>query len=231
MVRHAQLQPLGRSKPVVMAAFVLKSSGLWLLRATAVALLFLTGTPAQAETQAAQLGRVILDVDPVGGAVWYFYAAPHGPYAGSPETQTDGLYKVNIDIAGRVASGPRVGTFLGVGLKAGVKSGHAEAEPRFFVLLTLEKLLRIPLVPEVRLSVGGGADIFYRTDHSATGPIIISTTDWSIWFEAGVGFHYFVTRHVGLGAELTLAVGPFILAAPPAFSLYGELIGSARFSF
>jgi hypothetical protein len=205
---------------------------LLLLRAAVgVLLLFLLVVPARAEPRTAELGRIVIDVDPVGGAAWFAFSPASGPYTkGGLLTLTNYLYKVNLDVAGRVARGPNASTFVGLGLKAGGNGGLAELEPRFFVMLAMDKLRR-PLVPFVRFSVGGGADILYRYDHNGAGqPITISTTDWSVWFETGVGFHYFVTRHVGVGAEANFAIGPFIVAPPPTFSLYGDLLLSMRFT-
>jgi hypothetical protein len=200
------------------------------MRTAVVVLLLSVPLAARAEERQPELGRAIIDVDPIGGAAWFFFGPAQPPYGHGTVTLTNYLYKLNIDAAGRVARGTNASTYVGLGIKLGVDGGLVEAEPRFFVLLAMDRLHR-PLVPFVRFSLGGEVDTFYRNDHNGAGqPILITSNNYGVLLEAGVGFHYFVTRHVGLGAEATFAFGPFVFPWS-MFALYGDLILSTRFTF
>jgi hypothetical protein len=64
-----------------------------------------------------------------------------------------------------------------------------------FVMLTLEKLIPIPLVPFVRVGLGGDV-LFYNP---TLGAFI---------FRFGGGLHYYLLKWLGVGFETNFTFGP-----------------------
>jgi hypothetical protein len=108
-----------------------------------------------------------------------------------------GWYKLAFDISGRLG-GNRVSVWLGGGLNYSVSPGIShDIQPWMFLMLTFERMIRIPLVPLIKM--GLGTDIF-----PGGGGVAVAT----LAFRVVVGFHYWVVRSVGLGLETGFTGGP-----------------------
>jgi len=129
-------------------------------------------------------GRVIIGVHPLGFEANNDYSA---------------RYKLAFDIAGLLGHPGRVGVWLGGGFNYAYAPGPAhDLQPWFFVMMTFERFLRIPLVPSLRLGVG--TDVFYDND----GYYVAA----SAAFKADFGMHYYLTRNIGIGFQSGFTAGP-----------------------
>jgi hypothetical protein len=138
------------------------------------------------------------------------------------------LYKAAIDVAGIIASPGKVTIWLGGEINFGGRGHLALAEPGLFVQLTLEKLLKIPLVPMIRLGFVGDAYVPYGFNGA--------TASGAILFKLGAGIYYFVTKHVGLGVDTDFAFGAGLTKQfnsgnlNTGFTGYWDLVLGARFA-
>jgi hypothetical protein len=149
------------------------------------------------------------------------------------------IYKLNLDVSGRIAQTNALSIWLGGEFNIGGRANLALLEPGLFVTMTFEKLLHIPLVPFVRFGLSGGVDVYY-TNQAVVGPVIVgptfaNTTTGNFWFKFGGGVHYFVTRNIGFGAETDFALGGLFYQNAgvnySAFSGYWDLVTGMRFTF
>ncbi len=132
-------------------------------------------------------GRVIIGVHPIGVQI------------NNNEGYFDGYvrYRFAFDIAGLLGHAGRVGVWMGGGLNYAGGPAH-DLQPWFFVMMTFERFLRIPLVPSVRIGVG--TDIFYGNDGFYDSISAAFKTDF--------GLHYYLTRNIGLGFQSGITAGP-----------------------
>jgi len=139
------------------------------------------------------------------------------------------FYKFTADFAGRLAEANKLGIYLGGGVNYGVAPGPVnsplahDVQLWMFVMLTMEKLVPIPLVPMIQ--AGLGTDVLLSGSNYAGATLAI---------RLGGGLHYFLTKNVGLGFETHFTVGPYILNTNPTqYTWYGQwdfLLGG-RFAF
>jgi hypothetical protein len=132
------------------------------------------------------------------------------------DSRSTGGYKLDTDFAGMLKSTDKVSLWLGGGLSYAHPSyscGVAFAGCgndigfRLFVRITLEKLLKIPLVPYVEAGVGG--EILYF----ANVPNGFANTGGAVPLRVGGGIHYFLLKNLGVGMETNFAFGPGIYPA------------------
>ena len=175
-------------------------------------------------------GKVMIGVRPLGAQLqfnqaWTLNTNPLYRYGVTDYF----MYKAAIDIAGIIASPSKVTIWLGGEINFGGRGNLALAEPGLFVQLTLEKLLKIPLVPMVRLGFAGDAYVPYGFPGA--------TAAGAILFKFGAGVFYFLTKHVGLGLDTDFAVGAGMTKVFNSGSLsygftgYWDLVLGARFAF
>jgi hypothetical protein len=122
-------------------------------------------------------------------------------------------YKLTADFSGLIASPEKLSVWLGGGMNytAGVYGcfgggtvngvtfagdcGH-DLQLWVFVMLSLEKIVtKIPLVPFVRMGLGG--DVLFYND--TAGAFIL---------RVGGGVHYWLFKFLGLGLETNFTFGP-----------------------
>ncbi len=138
-------------------------------------------------------------------------------------------WRLDVDFAGKIKDFDKFSLWVGGGLHytAGgiytcVGCGSFQNEFGFwgFVELSLEKLMPIPLVPYVRAGPEGG--ILY---YGAAGG----------FFDIRLlgGIHYFITKNVGLGAEMSVGFGAGFYPGNLGTGFYGTWTGElgARFAF
>ncbi len=159
---------------------------------------------------------------------------PIGFQAGFQNTSVSG-YKISGDVAGLVGStkalsiwlggafNPTIGTFGChdyINSKKFLVSNNCGNDLQFsaFVMLTLEKLLQIPLVPFVRGGLTGDALLFDKTGGA-------------VGVRVGGGVHYYIIRTVGLGIETNFTFGPGFLYGGTFFYGSWDFAFGARFSF
>jgi hypothetical protein len=138
-------------------------------------------------------------------------------------------YKFTADFAGRLAERSNLGIYLGGGINYALTPGPTntplghDVQLWVFVMLTLEKLVKIPLVPMVQMGVG--TDIFLADSNYIGGTFA---------FRLGGGVHYYLTKNVGLGVETHFTFGPLAQNLNPTqYTWYGQwdfLLGG-RFAF
>jgi hypothetical protein len=132
------------------------------------------------------------------------------------DSRSTGGYKLDMDFAAMLKSADKVSIWLGGGLSyahpsyscgvAFVGCGH-DIGFRVFVRITLEKLLKIPLVPYVEAGLGGEVLAF------ANVPNGFSNLGGAVPFRVGGGLHYFLLKNLGVGVETNIAFGPGIYPA------------------
>jgi hypothetical protein len=189
--------------------------------ALAAALLAFPGrAAAQVQTSGSEnLGKVLLGVHPLGVAVLF-----------DENGNTVAIYKLGLDVAGRIASTNALTFWLGGEFNIGGRAHFAQLEPGVFCIMTMEKLLHIPLVPELKFGLAGAADVTYGTPNAA-GQTVTNTTG-NFFVKFGGGIHYFVTRNIGLGLDMDLALGAaFDGNGNSAFAGYWDLLTGLRFAF
>jgi len=111
------------------------------------------------------------------------------------------IYKMALNFGGKIASLSKVTIWLGGEINVGGRENYAQIEPGVFVMITLEKLLSIPLVPYVRGGIAGAAAVTYGLNNG-------NFTGGAVWIKVGGGLHYFVTKNIGLGGETGFGFGP-----------------------
>ena len=180
--------------------------------------------PIQKDGPEAWPGKVMIGVAPIGvSADFNNYYHGYIGYAGDGY----GSYKFGFNVAGIVADMPKLTIWLGGELNFGGRPYFANIEPGIFVGFTLEKLLRIPLVPIITAGISGPI----YAPYGAGSPGIGGAVD----FKIGVGAYYFLTRHIGLGAETHFAFGPGFFVADgttgTGWGGYFDFLAGARFVF
>ncbi len=173
-------------------------------------------------------GKVMLGVRPLGVQLQFNDAWVGNYPAGYRYALGDrALYKMAIDVAGIIASLSKVTIWLGGELNVGGRGNLAMVEPGLFVQVTLEKLLKIPLVPIVRGGVSGPIYVPYGFNGA--------TTTGAFQLKLGGGVYYFLTKNIGLGADLAFAFGPGFTKVNGVlitdFSGYWDFTAGARFAF
>jgi hypothetical protein len=183
------------------------------MRRIPLLLLLLIATPSLAGVQRGQqvFNKIQIGLHPLG-----FQVDSGGP---------NGWYKFAFDFSGRLG-GQRVSVWLGGGLNYAFTGGpNHDVQPWMFIMLTFERLINIPLVP--LLQFGLGSDVFIDRNGN------VQTA--SLAFRVGVGFHYWLTRNVGVGVENHFTAGPQF---DPNFNptrVYGygtwDMVFGVRFAF
>jgi hypothetical protein len=195
-------------------------SSLLLAAAVAAAAAPSTARAAEIQKSGKQVwpGKLMLGVQPLGFNVTF--ANP-----------TVGIYKVNIDFAGKLAELDKLTVWLGGEFNVGGQATYALIEPGVFVLLSLEKLLQIPLVPYVRGGLLGGIGVLYNRGTGPNGDATIG----NFWVKVGAGIHYYLTKNVGLGGETNFGFGVGFATqngvTGTTFSGFWEVVTGARFAF
>jgi hypothetical protein len=200
------------------------------LRLTAVVVALtasLAASPARAEIQKdgpeAWPGKIMLGVDPLG--VQANFEDTYGGLGAAGFAS----YKLGLNFAGLIASTSKLSIWLGGEFNIGGHADLALLEPGIFVRLTLEKLLRIPLVPEVQAGFSGPIYIPYGFPNSYVAG--------AFQFKVGGGVYYYLTRHIGLGAETHFAFGPGFVknvvtgGLGTGLSGYWDFLTGVRFAF
>ena len=142
------------------------------------------------------------------------------------------------DFAGLLKDMPKLGLWLGGGFNYtfgtygafAALAGSHDIQFWAFAMLTMEKLLQIPLVPFVRAGITG--DVFVYSNNA-------NVTGGALGFRFGGGIHYYIIKQVGLGMETNFTVGPGFYPAPIACNagscvgFYGnwDFMFGARFAF
>jgi hypothetical protein len=147
---------------------------------------------AQIQTSGPEVwpGKLQVGVHPIGGQ-----------YGFNDNREPSG-YRGTVDIAGLLKQFDQVSLWLGggVGFTHGgfVACAGCDNQVDFwvFVELSLEKLFNIPLVPFFRAGPGGGV-LLYTGDNNFG----------MFTFRVGSGIHYFLTKNIGLGAEMNINLG------------------------
>ena len=137
-------------------------------------------------------------------------------------------YKFGIDFAGKLLDASKLTLWLGGEINVGGAGHLATIEPGIFVMLTLEKLLNIPLVPMVRAGISGPLYIPYGYG----GAFLYGAFE----VKFGGGAYYFLTKNIGIGADMDFALGPgfFKDAANHLFTGWGgywDFMVGGRFAF
>jgi hypothetical protein len=178
----------------------------------------LAATPAHAEIQKSgpQLfpGKLQVGVTVIGFQAGFVNQTPSG-------------YKLTADIAGLIASPGKLSLWLGGGLNYAfgfyscyVTDCGGDLQLWAFVMLTFEKLLKIPLVPFARAGVGGDV-LFYG---NVAGAFVL---------RVGGGAHYYLLKWLGLGLETNFTFGPGFYGGGAGTLFYGnwDFGLGARFAF
>jgi hypothetical protein len=175
--------------------------------------------PARAQIQTsgpqAWPGKLQVGVHPIGGQ-----------YGFSTDREPSG-YRATVDIAGLLKEFDKLSLWLGGGAAfthgGFVACNFCDNSVDFwvFVELSLEKLFNIPLVPFFRAGPGGGVLIY---SHDNFGMFL---------FRVGSGIHYYLTKNIGLGAEMNVNFGAGFFNAPVNTDFFGTWDGElgARFAF
>jgi hypothetical protein len=131
-------------------------------------------------------GKYQLGFQPIGGQIRFDNASVGG-------------YKLALDFAGIVRRLPRLTVWFGGGL--GYTYGtYTNAAPThdlqlsLFAMVTLEKLIKFPLVPFFRAGLAGDYLVYPRGGGGALG------------IKLGGGAYYFVHKRVGVGLEVDFTV-------------------------
>ncbi len=181
--------------------------------------------PIQKDGPEAWPGKVMIGVAPLGvSADFTNHYNGYIGYAGDGY----GSYKFGFNVAGIIADMQKLTIWLGGELNFGGRAYFAQVEPGIFVQFTLEKLLRIPLVPIITAGVSGPIFKPYGAGNPGLGG--------AFELKIGVGVYYFLTRHIGLGAETHLAFGPGFVddgfgGHNTIFGGYFDFLAGAKFAF
>ncbi|HZS42376.1 MAG TPA: hypothetical protein VFF06_36350 [Polyangia bacterium] len=154
-----------------------------------MAALLFVARPASAELLHGQYhfpGKFMVGARPLGAQVWMVSGG--GNF---------GTYKFAIDFSGKLLDLPKLTLWLGGEFNLGGRDSLAQIEPGIFAMLTLEKLLNIPLVPLVMAGLVFPINVFYS-----------GTNDFTLGgfgVKIGGGAYYFLTKNIGLGGEIHFA--------------------------
>jgi hypothetical protein len=171
-------------------------------------------------------GKIMFSARPLG--VQVNFNSVEGAGIGTTFTDAFASYKLGLDVAGIIASLPKLTIWLGGELNIGGRAYLAILEPGFFVQLTLEKLLTIPLVPIIKAGISGPLYALYGFPGASAGG--------AFQIKVGGGVYYFLTKHIGVGAETAFAFGPGFVhtvggGTGIGFSGYWDFTMGARFAF
>jgi hypothetical protein len=156
--------------------------------------LMLAAVPARAaiQTRGPELfpGKLQLGVTVIGFQAGFVSLASSG-------------YKLTADFSGLIAPIKPGGIWLGGGMNytAGFFGCTAfngcggDLQLWAFVMLTLEKIIPIPLVPFVRAGIGGDVEFY----NGAVGAFVL---------RFGGGVHYYLLKWLGVGIETNFTLGP-----------------------
>lgn len=138
------------------------------------------------------------------------------------------IYKLGLDIAGIVASFSKVTLWLGGEVNVGGRGNFAFIEPGVFVQVSLEKLVqKFPLVPLIRAGVSGPISVPY----GYTG----ATLYGAFQLKVGGGAYYFLTKNIGVGADINFGFGPgfakYTGTLHTGFAGFWDFTAGARFAF
>ncbi len=133
---------------------------------------------------------------------------PFGVQAAFDGFSTGG-YKFAADFAANLKNMEKFGVWIGGGFAYGHPSyscfsftgaGCAhDIQLQVFVRITLEKLMKIPLVPYVQAGLGG--DVLVYAGSNLGGAFDL---------RLGGGIHYYILKQLGLGVETNFTFGPGI---------------------
>lgn len=143
-------------------------------------------------------GKVMLGVHPIGVQAWFSNDIVYTG-TGLGRGALYGEYKLMIDFSGIIARPGPLTVWLGGGFNIATAGGAGNTllEPWMFVILSFERLIKIPLVPFVRVGFGGGA-------------IPVDPAAGVVGGKMGFGLHYWLTKNVGLGLESNFFFGGFL---------------------
>lgn len=116
-----------------------------------------------------------------------------------------GFEKLSLWLGGGLAYGhPTYSCFggLGVGVVGRGRGCAHDVQIWVFVRLTLEKIMKIPLVPYVQVGVGGDILLYANGELGGGVPIRV-----------GGGIHYYLLKNLGLGLETNFSMGPGVYPA------------------
>jgi len=172
-------------------------------------------------------GKIMVGVRPLGMQLGFSeYGAPlPGITYGIGDRV---VYKLGLDIAGIVGRFSKATLWLGGEVNVGGRGNFAFIEPGVFVMVTLEKLVtKFPLVPIVRAGVSGPISLPYGYDGA--------TVYGAFQIKVGGGAYYFLTKNIGLGADLNFGFGPgfakYTGSLHTGFAGFWDFGAGARFAF
>jgi hypothetical protein len=129
-------------------------------------------------------GRFMLGAAPLGVQIYLNSAA----FA---------TYKFALNFSGKVADFSKLTLWVGGELNLGGRENLAQIEPGVFAMLTLEKLLKLPLVPMVTAGLTFPVNVVYvGSNNAASGGFGV---------KLGGGVYYFLIKNLGLGGEMHFA--------------------------
>jgi hypothetical protein len=106
-------------------------------------------------------------------------------------------YKFVLNFSGKLADFSKLTLWLGGELNLGGRENLAQIEPGVFATLTLEKLLKFPLVPMVTAGLTFPVNVAYvGSNNAASGGFGV---------KLGGGVYYFLIKNLGLGGEMHFA--------------------------
>jgi hypothetical protein len=177
-----------------------------------------------------QFGVLWLGVHPLGGSAFFTNNEPS-------------IYKFGFDALGRIAQPGGLTLWLGGELNIGGISNYVLVEPGIVFQMTFERLIKIPLVPSVKIGVSGGIDNFYGSSGTCYNPAVglfqcgpgYSYTAGDFWAKFGGGLHYFIIRQIGLGFDTNFGLGAQFYKSGgnnfSAFRGYFDFLAGAVFTF
>lgn len=136
-------------------------------------------------------------------------------------------YKFGIDFEGKLLDLSKLSLWLGGEFNLGGRDSLAQIEPGIFVMLTLEKLLHIPLVPLVTAGLTFPINVFTFGNGFTLGGFGV---------KIGGGAYYFLTKNIGVGGDMHFAfAGAFggVLGGPVGSGWLGfwDLTAGMRAAF
>jgi hypothetical protein len=174
-----------------------------------------------------QFGRVWIGVHPLGVQAFF--------------DREDAIYKLGFNILVRIANAGPLTLWLGGELNIGGEANYALIEPGLVFQMTFERLIKIPLVPSVRVGISGGIDNYYGSGTCYTPGVGLfpcnnySFTAGDFWAKIGGGVHYFIIKQVGLGVDTDFGLGAQFYdqngVRQSGFRGYFDFLAGAVFTF
>ena len=136
-------------------------------------------------------GRFQVGLHPLGAQIAFGGLSPGG-------------YKLAADLAGHLTDVGKLGLWLGGGFDYTFGTytfsfASHDVQLWAFVMLTFEKLLKLPLVPFARAGLAGDILLYSPASRSETGG------GFGVRF--GAGAHFYVLPQLGLGVETNFTIG------------------------